>query len=303
MRSFSEYKSILKKKGWYICWKELKKSACPIWFTHNRGAIEQIETERSYNYLKKTYSSVYMQDVEKNFSGEHTRIIWICWLQGRDLAPAIVQKCIASVERYAKGYEIKVLTEKNLLEYVTIPEIILSKYKTGKIQFTHFSDIVRSCLLFEHGGIWMDSTVLLTDDLPNYIKDNSFFVYRTSVLNRTFHAASNWLISSDKGHPIMKLCRDALFSYWSQENYLKDYYIFHIFFYLIVNENPVCRELFNQMPYVPNVDVHTLQFTLREPFSERKWKNIIERSSVHKLTYKYPNNIDYTNTFLSYLLL
>ena len=302
MRSFSEYKNILQKKGWYVCWKELKKKVCPIWFTHNRGAIDQIEAERTYNYLKKTYSKVYMQEVQTNFSSEHPRIIWICWLQGRDLAPAIVQKCIESVEKYAKEFEIKILTEDNILDYITIPEPIIDKYKLGKIQFTQFSDILRSCLLYEHGGIWMDSTVLLTDKLPNYIKDSSFFVYRTSMLNHIYHAASSWLISADKGHPIMKLCRDALFAYWSKEIYLKNYYIFHIFFYLIVNENPVCKDLFDQMPYIPNVEVHTLQFSFGRPFSEKKYKNITERSSVHKLTYKYSNNIDYTNTFLSYLL-
>lgn len=272
MRTISEYKTILQKKGWYVCCKELKKSLCPIWFTHNRGAIEQIETERVYKYLKRKYSSIYLSDVEDDYDKNPSRIIWICWLQGRNVAPEIVQKCINSVEKYAYEYEVKILTEENMLEYVSMPKKVIEKYKKGKISFTQFSDVLRCCLLYEHGGIWMDSTVLLTDNLPSYVTDNHFFVFRTSMLSKTYCASSSWFILAQKGHPIMKLCRDLLFSYWEKESYLKNYYIFHIFFYLLVTENPICRKLFNQMPYIPNVDSHTLQFILSEPYSEKNGK-------------------------------
>lgn len=42
-----------------------------------------------------------------------------------------------------------------------MPEYIINKQKEGYIDITHFSDILRMMLLTKHGGIWMDSTLLI----------------------------------------------------------------------------------------------------------------------------------------------
>ena len=64
----------------------------------------------------------------------------------------------APVFRRTPGHSI---TEKNYKDYVNMPDYIIRKQQSGEIDLTHFSDILRMMLLARHGGIWMDSTLLI----------------------------------------------------------------------------------------------------------------------------------------------
>lgn len=58
MRSLKTYYSILRKKGFYTCLRELKIAVWPIWLTHSRAAIEQIQAGRTSRYLWRKYGSL-----------------------------------------------------------------------------------------------------------------------------------------------------------------------------------------------------------------------------------------------------
>jgi len=104
------------------------------------------------------------------------KIIWQYWAQGFEQAPDIVQKCLASVDKYASDYTIVRLTDANLAEYIDVPDFIERErpnYKTA-----HFSDILRLMLLKTYGGIWMDATIMLLGPIPEEIANQNFFVFR-----------------------------------------------------------------------------------------------------------------------------
>lgn len=304
MRSLKTYYSILRKKGFYTCLRELKIAVWPIWFTHNRAAIEQIQSERASRYLWRKYGSLTAKPLDPSQNNEPTHIIWLCWLQGLEQAPEIVQKCVASVKHFMPEYEVRVLTSENMFEYVSVPEHIVRKYRKGTITFTHFSDILRTALLVQHGGVWLDATVLLTDPIPSLITDAPLFFLQKSVLSSTPHAGSSWLLVAKKGNPVLLRVLELLAAYWERENKLRDYYLFHLFLYLVLVKNPQGEQTLKKIPYVPNVDAHTLQFALFEDFSNARWKQIISRSSIHKLTWKFNNNqpLDKSATFYDYIL-
>ena len=293
MRSLSTYISIFRKKGFYVCFQELRKAVQPVWLTRQRGAIDRIMQERAYHYLLRHYSRIASEPVKASDTtpqAEEKAIpkhIWVCWLQGEDQMPDIVKKCFASVKTFASDYTIHLITNENLFNYVHLPEHIVRKYQNGIISFTHFSDILRTCLLYEHGGIWLDSTVLLTGQLPPFITAETFFVYRPSWLQDTRTALSNWLISSTAHHPIITKQRQLLFSYWERENKLRDYYVFHLLFRIAVEYNAECREAYMRMPYRCNSAPHSMQFRAFEPYSDRLWTDITSQSPVHKLSWKF----------------
>lgn len=257
-----------------------------MWFTRNKQVKELIDQERVAVYLKRHYSR-YIHDVEYTETAV-PKIVWICWLQGEENAPALVKQCIRSVRRYASDCEVRILTEQNLGEYVTFPDDVWAKYRSGKIPFTQFSDLLRVALLAEHGGIWMDATVLLTDRLPDYVSSGSLFMFRESWLQRGVTVASSWFLASCAGHPIMVNMRDLLVRYWQRESHLRHYFIVHLFMSVLVRNSEQCKALFERMPYVSNVDVHTMMFRLFEPYTPALWAEITGRSSVHKLSYKWP---------------
>lgn len=288
MRSIKTYLEILRKKGLYVCLREAKKAVWPIWWTHSRAAIEQIQAERASRYLWRHYKDLIVKPLdETQQENEPTQIIWMCWLQGLDNAPEIVKKCVASVKQNMPNYEVRVLTAENLFEYVTLPEHIVKKYKNGTISFTHFSDILRTALLVQHGGIWLDATVLLTDELPTQMTETPLFLLQKSKLSQIPHFGSNWFLVSYKGNAVMKRMFDLLCAYWANENKVCDYFIYHLFLYLLLTRNEQGVAAQKEIQYIPNVDAHTLQFSLFDEYDEHIWQQIISRSPIHKLTWKF----------------
>ena len=103
---------------------------------------------------------------------EHPKVIWWCWLQGKEQAPQIVNACLNSLMREFKGssvqevqglsdgYEIKVIDAENWKEYIELPDFIVKKWGKKQIPSALFSDLLRLELLIKYGGTWIDSTVL-----------------------------------------------------------------------------------------------------------------------------------------------
>ena len=305
MRSIKTYMEILRKKGLYMCLREAKKAVWPIWWTHSWIIIDQIQAERASKYLWRHYKGLIEKPLDETQEAkEPTRIIWVCWLQGMENAPEIVKKCVDSVMRNMPKFEVRVLTAENMFEYVTLPEHIVRKYRKRAITFTHFSDILRTALLVQHGGIWLDATVLLTDELPAQMTEAPLFFLQKSKLQLIPHMGSSWMLVAQKGDPVLQRVLELLSAYWKRENKLRDYYLFHLFFYLVLELNEEGKKILNSIPYIPNVDAHTLQFTLFEDYDERVWKQITSRSPIHKLTWKFNHNepLDKKGTNYDYIL-
>jgi len=50
----------------------------------------------------------------KEANGKHSRYVWICWLQGMEKAPKLVQVCYKSVQQHLQDREVVLLTEGNI---------------------------------------------------------------------------------------------------------------------------------------------------------------------------------------------
>lgn len=304
MRNIKTYYSILRKKGLYTCLREFKKIVWPIWWTHNREAIDLIQAERASRYLWGKYNRLIESPLPSYEQTEIIKTIWVCWFQGLNQAPEIVQRCVASIKLHMPEYEICILTAENIFDFVTLPEPIIRKYQSGTITHTHFSDILRTALLVQHGGIWLDATVLLTDAIPLQIAEQPLFMLQKSPLSSIPHFASSWFIVSRKGHPVMKRMLELLSEYWQKESVLIDYFLFHLFMYLLMSRNSQAKEFAMKMPYISSGDAHLLQFRLFDSFDAQQWEQICTRSAIHKLTWKFNHNepLDKPGTFYDYIL-
>ena len=304
MRNIKTYYSILKKKGLYTCLREFKKIVWPIWWTHNREAIDLIQAERTSRYLWGKYNRLIESPLPSYEQTEIIKTIWVCWFQGLKQAPEIVQRCVASIKLHMPEYEICILTAENIFDFVTLPEPIIRKYQRGTITHTHFSDILRTALLVQHGGIWLDATVLLTDAIPLQMAEQPLFMLQNSTLSSIPHFASSWFIVSRKGHPVMKRMLELLSEYWQKETVLVDYFLFHLFMYLLMSRNSQAKELAMKMPYISSGDAHLLSSRLFDSFDAQQWEQICTRSAIHKLTWKFNHNepLEKPGTFYDYIL-
>lgn len=260
-----------------------------VGYIYGNSLKKEIEYQKVYKYLnkyKKGYSD-YTEGEAINSNVKINKTIWVCWLQGMASAPALVQKCFQSIQvNKPEEYEIVLLTKDNITEYIQLPNYIWKKYKLGAITNTHLSDIIRIELLHKYGGCWIDATVYCSGKIPRMYLDGNIFVFRWSLLDQSVLQMSSWWMQAVKGEKIISDVRKMLFSYWKQEKDLKNYFLLHIIFSKIINEDSFNNATFRNIPYVCNSVPHILSRKLEFEYNETEWNEINKMSKIHKLTYK-----------------
>ncbi|MFD1421863.1 capsular polysaccharide synthesis protein [Lactiplantibacillus songbeiensis] len=240
---------------------------------------------RKYRTSLKRYT-LDLSKVHENKVNSSEEYVFTCWFQGYDQAPAIVKKCIDSIRRCFPNKDVVVITKKNMGKYIDIPDYILAKWKSGAMGDAHFSDILRILLLYKFGGWWLDATVMIFDQVPEFISDTSLFLFKSSFLDDSIPSISSWLIFVKKSqHPFIGGIRDSLLNYWRANDKNPDYYLFHDFV-TVLADTPAYKEYWDGIPYYSNVGPHILQHELFQPYKYKRFTQIINVSSIQKLTYK-----------------
>lgn len=271
------------------CLGNLRRSLWPRYKEfrfHRLGDEDALWRERAHEgYLKyqKKYQNLLAEGVPAVERANSDRV-WFLWLQGMDEAPELVRACYRSLMEHLPDRRVTVLTHDNIDDYVNLPGYVRDKQNAGKIPIAHFSDIIRVNLLTNHGGTWMDSTVLLTgNELPRYSMEQPLFCFKElNVSNKDLApiVASSWYISASSGSRILGLTQKLLWHYWETNNRLEQYFLFHIFFSLSCRRYP---EEWEAVPLFNNVTPHELMFELGDEFSVERWNQICRATDVHKL--------------------
>ena len=240
---------------------------------------------KKYKRIIKKYKSI-IKNIEyssNEYQKEKNKIIWICWLQGIENAPEIVKCCINSVKRNCKDKEIRVITLKNLKNYIKLPNYIMQKYENGKISSAHLSDIIRTELLINYGGTWIDATTYLMDAIPEYVyKGNAFFYSFRDIADKTI-IYNSWFIYAEKDNRLLKVVRDLLYTFWKKENYLSEYFLWHQFMKMATLKYP---EDIDGIEYYSDEIAHMLQNNLLKKYDADYWEEIKKISPIQKITYK-----------------
>lgn len=137
--------------------------------------------------------------------------IWTYW-DNSDKLPKAVKLCMESWKKYNPEYEIVLLTKKNYKGYVTIPKEI-REHPHFNDSAARFSDLIRLYVLEEHGGIWIDSSVLVKksfDDwlFPKYAEFAGYYMGSITV-DKQYPALESWFLAANKNSKFIKL--------WKQE--------------------------------------------------------------------------------------
>ncbi len=239
--------------------------------------------------LRKKYRK-FIADYVKNHTvnkGENSDKVWVCWLQGMENAPLLVQSCYKSLQENLKNKEIILITEDNYRNYVTFPDFIQKKIDSGIITRTHFSDLLRLELLIKYGGTWVDATVFCSgNDYPEYMFDSDLFVFQCLKpgLDGHCHSISSWFMTACINNPIIILTRDLLYEYWKKNNSMADYFLIHDMFQLAIETYP--EEWKNVIPFSNSIP-HILLLRMFEKYNENVWEAVKNMTCFHKLSYKF----------------
>ena len=226
--------------------------------------------------------------VEKEYSSSNViknATVWVLWLQGEENAPLVVQHCLASLRRWLPDWNIVVLDEITVWQYISLPNYILEKYRSGIISRTHLSDLIRLELLTTRGGVWVDATVWLSARPSNVILCSDFFIYQTLKpgLDGLATCASTWWITAQKPSRVLLLAKMLLYAYWKTYDYMFDYYLIH--YALQVSIDLYSEEWADVVP-VSNETPHILLLNLFDAVTDCWFESVCDQTSVHKLSYK-----------------
>ena len=273
-------------------------SSCFLWriirerkilATHKRVAQICEELIAGYRAYPEHFTFVAKKDFGTN------KIIWQYWAQGYEDVPEVVKTSLESVDKFAVGYTIVRLTDANLSEYLDLPEFVQEKRKVFSRAF--FSDLLRLVLLKTYGGIWMDSTILMTGPIPpkwaasdlllcrrdpnepdyKYWR-NTYAYYFGWAKGFRVNMLSSFIVAKKGNNTISELC-DLMLLWWKNHSYLPDY-----FFLQILYDVYDCPDKFQ---LVSDTLPHYLQQSINDPkFSIMQREDIFKRFPIHKLTYK-----------------
>ena len=295
-----EIKQILKKQGGIKLLKQYWSGGALftaigefLLLGKSRTALEILRLSTQLKIKQKLYRC-YKKELNRfdknwndNLVHESSNKVWICWFQGIEKAPLLVQKCYQSVVDNMPEKEIILITSKNMFEYVQLPEYIIKKWEKGIITHTHMTDVLRLELLIKYGGLWLDATVFCSGkDIPDYFFDSDLFLFQCLKPGRDGHAnyVSSWLMEAKTNNKILMATRELCYAYWKDNNDMWDYFLMHDFITIVLEQY---QDEAKAIIPRDNATPHILLLRLFEKYDENTWNDIKSQTQFHKLTYKF----------------
>lgn len=268
------------------------------------------------------------------------KTIFTYWHQGFDRAPAIVQACCKRLVSVNVGWNVVFLDSSNIGDWIKPPAIDAGKF--SQLRLPHRSDVLRTRLLIEHGGVWVDPTVWICKPLDNWLPqlmNAGVFLFHRPGRDRII---ANWFIAAQPGNALLQRQYQALCAYWNDnefDNFDKPpgkaskfldrlinrnlelprlwlrkpiirvfrtypYMIYHYMMCDLVRSDPELGALFEQMPKVSADIPHSLANKgLLRPLDEEAKQWIDNgQAPLFKLTWKLPTDNLATGSVLDYLI-
>lgn len=131
------------------------------------------------------------------------KIIHYCWF-GRNPLPELAKKCIASWKKRCPDYEIIEWNENNY-DIASAPLYVRQAYEAKKWAFV--TDYVRLWVVYEYGGIYLDTDVELLRKLDELLKYSAYFGFED-----TEYIATGLGFGAEKGSLILQEMMDEYHS-------------------------------------------------------------------------------------------
>ena len=275
------------KYGFYIPWSNLLLTYG--YKTFSKEYLRSISDKRNrkiQQILAPVIEEANQMNVPPMEQGQQAPI-WVCWFQGEQQMPAVPRLCLASIRRHANGHPVILLTSENYQQYVSMPDIVLQRYKAGQLKPAHFADILRIHLLAQRGGLWLDATLLLTKPIPEEFFSMPFFTIKTKP-EGNFVSQCRWAVfclAAWKHNPLFVKLAKAFELYLQQTDVFVDYFMFDQFVDMLYQRDPEIRRMIDEVP-MNNAKVHRLGSLLGEHFETAYWATLTEDTYLFKLSWK-----------------
>jgi hypothetical protein len=215
------------------------------------------------------------------------KIIWTCWFQGRQNAPELVEKCLASWESLNPGWDFRCLDAETISRYVELDKYI--DLQKQSIMAASLSDILRMLLLHEYGGVWADATVYCNQPLDEWLPltaGTGFFAFSRPAPDRVL---STWFIAADPGNSLLAKWAARAIKYWNGRSRSNDYFWLHHQFAELCSTDAEARTAWERVPKISADISHAVYAAMYEP-AGRAAPDIDWTTPVFKLDHRLDMN-------------
>ena len=266
---------------------------------------KDLRFKNTLKYLDKHFGNL-LQDSENEDQIKSDFKVFVFWAQGFENAPEIVKACVSSIKENFKNHDVVLIDNSNFKTFVNIPDYILKKVENKTISLTHFSDILRVCLLEKYGGVWIDATCYLTAPISHEITKYSFYSNKlNNNSSKLFVSKGRWsafFLCSNKGNQIITNLKNLFFEYWKTHDTLIEYYLIDYAITLQYSKFENIKKAIDEVPE-NNPEIHTLSSLLFETFDKKIFNDICFNTSLYKLSYKFdPEKTKLDNTFYRHII-
>ena len=134
------------------------------------------------------------------------KIIHFVWL-GQNALNADMQMCLDSWKKFMPDYEIKCWNDSTLGEF----DYIFIKEALQERKYAFASDVIRLYALYNYGGIYMDTDVMVYKSFDSLLSNHAF-IGRENSMHQRGHTMEVYLTTccfgAEKGNPFIKRCLD-----------------------------------------------------------------------------------------------
>ena len=230
-------------------------------------------------------------------------VIWVLWWQGEDNMPPIVRASVNSINKNKGDFRLQLLDSNNINDFIEIPVFIMNKVGKG-MSYAHLADYIRLRLLATYGGLWIDSTFLVTSKIPGYINKYPWYTIRSR--NEFYYCISNyrWAINFmyfKKGNSFAYDLLGIFESYWAQYNEAVDYFILDYSVYWLLTHNKQYAMDYSNIPYSNPECFDGLMLKMNNLFDQKEFEEMLGRTWAHKLSYRIDIK-QLPNSFYSYII-
>lgn len=153
----------------------------------------------SYNFILMKHPDIDWirkgKNIPTNNSNKIPKIIWMYW--DSEKKNDLVEFCIYNTKEICPDYEVIVLNKNSVRNYIELPKL------QDNLEVAVIADYIRLSLLKKYGGIWMDASILLTENFDWFLSRLDYsenFVFYTDKCTKdiNFPITENWFIAARK---------------------------------------------------------------------------------------------------------
>ncbi len=243
------------------------------------------------NYLCKKYSKILTKYKTGTVGNKvENSPIWVCWWTGEETAPELVRQCIQSIRRCSGKREVIFIDKNNYFKYIQVPNYMLEKVKQKKMGLAHLADYIRVSLIAKYGGLWLDSTIFCSKEIPDGYFSQPFFTCKSKENpDSKFISKMRWttfVLGGYSENIVFLYLKEMLEEYWKNEEVAIDYLLFDYIIEIGYEKSDYIKEMIDNVP-INNIHRDELQAAMNVAEKAGKFHEIINEGTVlYKLSWR-----------------